>query len=396
MGIYTDYMSSAIFNPETLAEERKKCLRTISDIRGRDVIVYAADWYNNKGKEIPVAILPQDLLAFQDQLSYLKSEDIDLILETPGGIAETAEDIVNLIRTKHKQLGVIIPGTAKSAGTILSMAADEILMSNTSSLGPIDAQIMINGGKRISADAFIDGFEKIKEEVVRTGKLNPAYIPMLQNMSPGELQACENAQNFSRELVKKWLSNYKFKDWNIHKSTGKDVTHHDRVERADKIAKKLCKHSDWLTHSRSIRINELRAMQLEITDYTEVPDLNDAIDRYYTLLRLTFDNTPIFKIFETAYSQIHQAVVSPIVQQQMPIEHQMPTSNNQFVLAQFICPKCNKPTQLQLNFVKGLPLSTGAIAYPKDDIFSCNCGIRTNISQLRLMVETKTKRKVEL
>ena len=57
---------------------------------------------------------------------------------------------------------------------LLSMAGDEILMGDSSSLGPIDAQVVSNG-KRFSADAFLDGLEKIKREVAETGKLNPAY-----------------------------------------------------------------------------------------------------------------------------------------------------------------------------------------------------------------------------
>ena len=50
---------------------------------------------------------------------------------------------------------------------------------------------------------------KIKDDVLNTGKLNPAYIPILQNISPGEIQHFENAQNFSRTLVTKWLKTYK-------------------------------------------------------------------------------------------------------------------------------------------------------------------------------------------
>jgi ClpP class serine protease len=83
------------------------------------------------------------------------------------------------------------------------MAGDEILMGKTSALGPIDAQMIYPGtGKRFSADALLEGLEKIKKEVLDTGKLNPAYIPILQNISPGEIQHCENAQAFSRTLVR--------------------------------------------------------------------------------------------------------------------------------------------------------------------------------------------------
>ncbi|MBK8352706.1 MAG: Clp protease ClpP, partial [Saprospirales bacterium] len=108
-------------------------------------------------------------MAIQDQLSNLNGKSIDIILETGGGIAEVVEDIVRILRSKYDNVGIIIPGTAKSAGTILSMAADEILMGTGSSLGPIDAQI-ITQSKRFSADAFLEGLEKIKADVIAISK----------------------------------------------------------------------------------------------------------------------------------------------------------------------------------------------------------------------------------
>jgi len=62
-----------------------------------------------------------------------------LILETPGGSGEVAEDIVRSLRGQFDEIAVLVPGTAKSAGTIMAMAGDEILMQPSSSLGPIDA-----------------------------------------------------------------------------------------------------------------------------------------------------------------------------------------------------------------------------------------------------------------
>ena len=86
-----------------------------------------------------------DLLPISDQLANLKGTKLDLILETPGGAGEVAEDIVRMIRKKYDDVAVIVPGWAKSAGTIIAMAADEILMGPTSALGPIDARLSWQG-----------------------------------------------------------------------------------------------------------------------------------------------------------------------------------------------------------------------------------------------------------
>jgi predicted RNA-binding Zn-ribbon protein involved in translation (DUF1610 family) len=327
-------------------------------------------------------------LPFSDQLSNLTGDAIDIILETPGGFAEVVEDMVKLVRGKFEKVGIIIPGYCKSAGTIFAMAGDEILMGSVSALGPIDAQIMFNN-KRFSAEAFLEGLEKIKEEVTKTGKLNAAYIPMLQNLSPGEIQHCENAQNFSKKLVYEWLAKYKFKYWETHSSTGKLVTEEDKLSRAKDIAEDLCKQSKWLTHGRSIKIDELEHLQLKITNYSQIANLNDAIVRYYTLLRMSFD-TNIYKIIETVESQIYRFIVGP-----NPGGTPIPDTQK-IVGINFECPKCKEHFLIQLNLGQSAPLKPDHVPYPIDDnVFKCpNCSTPSNLINIRMQVEAQTGKKL--
>lgn len=384
MGIYSDYLNKSM-SFEQLTAERKTQLNKISKLRGdRDIIVYASD-INNK-VNAPVAFDYSDILPFQDQISDLNKKSIDVILETPGGIAEAVEDIVNLLRSKYDHIGIIIPGTAKSAGTIFTMAGDEILMGTASSLGPIDAQI-ITMNKRFSADAFLEGLEKIKAEVIRDGKLNPAYIPILQNISPGEIQHCENAQNFSKKLVTQWLSQYKFKFWEKHSSTGKPVTNEEKEAKAKKIADKLCKHSDWLTHGRSIKIADLESMGLQITDYTKTPELNEAITRYYTLLRMSLETTNIYKIVETPTTQIMRFAGTNVP----------PPQNNQVLdgVVNFECPKCKSRYEIQARLSNQVKIDPKKQQFPQNDVFICpSCGLNSNLAAARLQIEAQTGKKI--
>ena len=97
MGIYSEYLDRQ-FSFEQLGAERKRQLKRISDIRSRDVLVFAANLMNSKQ---PIAINYSDLLPFNDQLSNLDGTGaIDVILETPGGSGETVEDMVKLLRAK--------------------------------------------------------------------------------------------------------------------------------------------------------------------------------------------------------------------------------------------------------------------------------------------------------
>ncbi|MDR0694018.1 MAG: hypothetical protein LBF81_01785 [Prevotellaceae bacterium] len=388
MGYYSDYINQR-FTFDQLSNERKIQLKRIAELRKREVLVYASDATKPNS-----SIYPPDLIPFADQLSFIKTNNIDVIIETPGGIAEVVEDMVKLLHLKHERVGIIIPGSAKSAGTIFTMAGDEILMGTTSALGPIDAQIISSNGKRFSADAFLDGLNKIKKEIEMTGRLNPAYIPMLQNISPGEIQHCENAQNFAKTLVTTWLKTYKFKYWDKHSKSGKPVTDDEKKCRAEEIASALCKHSDWLTHGRSIRISDLENLGLQIIDYTKNNGLGEAIERYYTLLRMTFDMTGIYKIFETCDSQIYQSI-SQATPPAITMPYSRSTNKPTKVLANFSCPKCSTQHTIQLDLAKNIALEKNAIGYPAQDIFTCpHCAATTNLTPLRLQVEAQTGKKV--
>jgi hypothetical protein len=337
-------------------------------------------------KQASIAIDFDDRIHFIDQINNLSGEKIDIILETPGGFAEVVEDLVKYVRGNFSEVGVIVPGYAKSAGTIMAMAGDEILMDSTSALGPIDAQISQNN-KRFSAHAFLEGLEKIKTEVAATGVLNRSFVPILQNISPGEIQECENALAFSQALVTEWLSKYKFKFWTTHASTGLPVTDDDKKKRASEIAKVLCDHGHWLSHGRSINIDDLAAMRLQIIDYSKNTELDDAIKRYYAVLKMTFDRTNAYKIYETPTSQLYRFAIpegSPTIPQ-----------DPDHAIIDIECPSCKTRSKIQANLKEGVSLLKNAKNFPKDNIYICPvCKNRMDLSAYRGQIESQTKRKV--
>jgi ClpP class serine protease len=66
---------------------------------------------------------------------------IDLILHTPGGLVLAAMQIARAIEAHPARVRVIVPVYAMSGGTLVALAADEILMGEFSVLGPIDPQL---------------------------------------------------------------------------------------------------------------------------------------------------------------------------------------------------------------------------------------------------------------
>jgi len=66
---------------------------------------------------------------------------LDLVLHTPGGLVLAATQIARAIRERKGKVTVFVPHYAMSGGTLIALAADEIVMSSHAVLGPIDPQL---------------------------------------------------------------------------------------------------------------------------------------------------------------------------------------------------------------------------------------------------------------
>jgi ClpP class serine protease len=66
---------------------------------------------------------------------------LDLVLHTPGGLVLAALQIAKAVREHKARVTVFVPHYAMSGGTLIALAADEIVMCKHSVLGPIDPQL---------------------------------------------------------------------------------------------------------------------------------------------------------------------------------------------------------------------------------------------------------------
>lgn len=66
---------------------------------------------------------------------------IDMILHTPGGLVLAASQIASALRAHEAKVTVFVPHYAMSGGTLISLAADEIVMAPHAVLGPVDPQL---------------------------------------------------------------------------------------------------------------------------------------------------------------------------------------------------------------------------------------------------------------
>jgi ClpP class serine protease len=66
---------------------------------------------------------------------------IDLVVHTPGGLVLASEQIARALHRHPARVTVVVPHYAMSGGTMLALAADEILMDENAVLGPVDPQL---------------------------------------------------------------------------------------------------------------------------------------------------------------------------------------------------------------------------------------------------------------
>ncbi|WP_082494308.1 serine dehydrogenasease [Methylobacterium sp. Leaf108] len=217
------------------------------------------------------------------QKSARPNRTLSLVLRTPGGSAETVERFVNVIRYHYDIVNFIVPDIAMSAGTIFCMSGDKIYMDYSSTLGPIDPQVMApDGSGYVAALGYLDKVD----EITQKGNLTPADVVLLKSMDLAKLALFEQAKNLSIDLLKKWLIQYKFKDWTVHRTTnpGTPVTDDDKSTRAQEVATALSDHKRWFSHGRSLGVERLKELRLEIDDYSADENLREAIRSYNDLL----------------------------------------------------------------------------------------------------------------
>ena len=86
-----------------------------------------------------------DINDSEDVLRAIQMTDVDvpldLVVHTPGGLVLAALQIAKAIREHKAKVTVFVPHYAMSGGTLIALAADEIVMCEHSVLGPIDPQL---------------------------------------------------------------------------------------------------------------------------------------------------------------------------------------------------------------------------------------------------------------
>lgn len=208
-----------------------------------------------------------------------------VIIDTPGGIVEVAERVVSTLRHHYQEVKFLIPDRAMSAGTVLAMSGDAILMDHFSRLGPIDPQLFFED-KPIptSVLSYLEQYQRLVEKS-ENGTLTSADVILLQKLDLADLRQYELAADLSERLTREWLVLYKFKNWSTHSSTGNPVTHEEKTQRAEEIAKALNDQARWGSHNRGIDRDVLTELGLRIDHLEDDETLSDLVKQYFWFLQ---------------------------------------------------------------------------------------------------------------
>src|SRR6266536_2668820 len=161
----------------------------------RPAVLYATDFLNEvkiQHAQSAVAINPQDVRGLAEVVRGLEGDAVDLILHSPGGSPEAAESIVAVLRSQFKTVRVLVPVMAKSAATMIALAANEILMPISAELGPIDPQFLLSdgrGGQRMTpAQAIIDEVQRAQQALTTNQPDAAVWLTQVQGQPPGLYQ----------------------------------------------------------------------------------------------------------------------------------------------------------------------------------------------------------------
>lgn len=234
-----------------------------------------------------------DTLGFVDLLHNLpRGGNLDLLLHTGGGDIDAAEKLVAMVRTTvgDGRFRVIVPDFAKSAGTLIALGADRIIMSDSSELGPIDPQVLLDdghGGRRWhSVLSYLDAY---REHSVAL-KANPDDVVaqmMLGKFQPATVKLFEAVKKRAKQVAEKHLQRWMFKtvpgNW-----TG--------------IPAELMNLEKYPSHGQMIDAEDANQMGLLVTSLLPTSEQWRAYWNLYCLQRLAVKDSE--KLFESGLASL--------------------------------------------------------------------------------------------
>ena len=247
----TEVLSAVLQEHDLITAQREKRVALLKSMEERSGEGKKAGYLAFLCAEsVGASIDSADIPAIGDALLSIGDVDqLNLIINGPGGDGTVAEKIIELCRAHCREFRVVVPNRAKSAATIIALGADEIVMGYLSELGPIDAQVpIVVGGipRYTSAQSFIDSKASLEAEfanAVAAGEDPRAILQQIASLDVPFIDHCGKLMDFSKEVARKYLNNYMFRG--VRPATARTVA-------VDRVLKGLSAVGIFKVHGRMI------------------------------------------------------------------------------------------------------------------------------------------------
>jgi hypothetical protein len=287
--------------------ERKKLYRQIESLRGSKLIVYVTG--DRRGLETMIG--NDTLVLFTDHLDAIGDvKKISLYLYTRGGDTLTAWSLVNLIRNFCKELEIIIPFNCHSAGTLICLGANNILMTKQATLGPIDPSI--NGPFNPSGPGLppnvklpvsvehVSSYLQIAQRELKIRdqrSLGSILVDLSNKIHPATLGAVYKSRSQIKMIAEKLLKHQKIKWYKTRKiikflcseSGSHDYTIH-RKEAQESLGLNIVKPSDHEYEAIKSIYVDIQKELLLLAPYNPIIELGNDHDKTYSHRRCIIES----------------------------------------------------------------------------------------------------------
>lgn len=254
-------------------------LNTISECRNGSSVLFYGSSFLQKPTFSNTIIRSEDLNGFISVLSDVENQkNLSLILHTPGGGINATETIVEYLRSRFEYIEVIIPTFSMSAGTMIALSADLILMGSQSQLGPIDPQMQY-AGRYISARAVVEQFKSARTEILEEPDTMHVWAPIISSLGPALIEEAHNALDYGEQMVSRWMEQYMFSKNDLPV----------RQQLAQNVASYFNDATIHKSHGRRIDRQEANKVGARIFDIEEDVQLEEAVNNVYFLITILFE-----------------------------------------------------------------------------------------------------------
>jgi len=253
-------------NPEqVLTEDKAEHTDPLEQILEEDeaAMMFSSTWNFNQtpSRTIAPSIGQKEELYIEEAIRSIDADNLKLLVNSPGGSVSSSYNIADMIDRGFENVEAYVPGKAKSGGTLICLAADQIVLGFNGELGPLDPQYRDSDGDMRSVNQGLRKFEELDQKFSTTQDQDIPYTKrkLAQDFTPEELQRWEDLHSHMNNKTLEIISG----NDSIPNEDAKDIT--------DTLTGKHRAHSDPIKYHHLTEGDEYDVLPSEL-DYDALPD----------------------------------------------------------------------------------------------------------------------------